>query len=234
MCKSRVDSGTRQIATWAALKKLMRTKFVPVHHKRELFQRLQTLSQGSKSVDEYFKSIELALMRTDIDEDEEATMARFMGGLNQEIAHLVELHNYESVDEMVQMAQKIEKQLKRKSQGGRQNSASTPWKPSTSRTPWQQNKGNSTTPLQAKPSFSQGNQVKKFTPTNSSKGNTSNSSGTTTSHSSSIQCFRCLGLGHIASHCPNQKTMIILDDGTYVSEEEEEDVPTDLNALNLP
>ena len=40
MCKSRADNGTRQIATWAALKKLMRTKFVPVHHKRELFQKL--------------------------------------------------------------------------------------------------------------------------------------------------------------------------------------------------
>ena len=79
----------------------------------------------------------MALMRADIDEEKEATMARFMGGLNKEIAHLVELHHYETIDDMVQMVEKIEKQLKRKSQGARQNSVSTPWKPTQeNHPPW--------------------------------------------------------------------------------------------------
>ena len=59
-------------------------------------------------MDEYYRDIELAMMRANINEDNEATMARFMGDLNREIAHLVELHNYDTIEKMVQMAEKVE------------------------------------------------------------------------------------------------------------------------------
>ena len=32
----------------------------------------------------------------------------------------------------------------------------------------------------------------------------------TSSKASSIKCFKCLGKGHIASQCPNKKTMVVL------------------------
>ena len=236
LCRSRSDNGTRKIATWAALKKLMRAKYVPVHHKRELFQKLQTLSQGSKTVDEYYKEIELAMMRANVDEDEEATMARFMGGLNKEIANMVELHHYTTIEDMVQMAEKIEKQLKRRPQNTRQPSgSSTNWRTNAdNRPPWQRNRQNSGPPTFGKPNPNQGpTSGKKFTPSTSSKGNVSNSSNSVSTNSSSIQCFRCLGRGHIASQCPNQRTMTLLDDGTYISDDEEENVTNELAALSL-
>ena len=107
----------------------MCTKYVLAHHKREIFQKFQSLTQGEKSVDEYYRDIELAMMRANVDEDDEATMAQFMGGFNREIAHLVELHNYETIDDIVQMAEKVEKQLKRRPQGNRANSGTpSSWK----------------------------------------------------------------------------------------------------------
>jgi hypothetical protein len=36
---------------------------VPNHYYRELYMKLQGLNQGSKFVDEYFKEIEIALIR---------------------------------------------------------------------------------------------------------------------------------------------------------------------------
>ena len=114
----------------------MRAKYVPPHHKREIFQKFQSLSQGSKTVDEYYRDIELAMMRANVDEDDEATMARFMGDLNREIAHLVELHNYDTIDEMVQMAKKVERQLKRRQPVARQNQGpNTSWKNNNNRPP---------------------------------------------------------------------------------------------------
>jgi len=47
---------------------------VPNHYYRELYQRLQSLSQGTKNVDEYFKEMELARIQANIGEDKEATM----------------------------------------------------------------------------------------------------------------------------------------------------------------
>ena len=73
------------------MKQIMRRRFVPSYYYRDLHQRLQTLTQGSMSVDEYHKEMEITMIRANVDEDREATMARFLSGLNKNIADLVEL-----------------------------------------------------------------------------------------------------------------------------------------------
>jgi hypothetical protein len=64
--------GRDHINTWAEMKCVMRRRFIPSSYRRDLRNRLQTLKQGSKSVDEYFKEMELLLIRSDIREDEES------------------------------------------------------------------------------------------------------------------------------------------------------------------
>ena len=72
--------------------------------------------------------MELAIIRANIDEDRKATMARFLHGLNKNIADLVELHHYVDMDDMLHMAIKIGKQLKFKSSKGNSTSSSSSWK----------------------------------------------------------------------------------------------------------
>ena len=66
---------------------LMRRRFVPNHYYRDLYLKLQGLKQGSRSEDEYFKEMEIAMIRVNVIEDREATMARFLNGLNRDIAN---------------------------------------------------------------------------------------------------------------------------------------------------
>ena len=40
------------------------------------------------------------------------------------------------------------------------------------------------------------------------------------SKSSEVRCFKCIGRGHIASQCPNRRTMILREDGGFESKEE--------------
>ena len=51
----------------------------------------------------------MIMTRADVEEDEKATMARFLGGLNKEIADRVELQHYVELEDMVHLAIKIEK-----------------------------------------------------------------------------------------------------------------------------
>ena len=76
---------------------MMRRRFVPSSYYRDLRNRLQTLRQGSKFVDGYFREMELLLVRSGIREDEESKMARFLNGLNEEISGFVEMVPYNNL-----------------------------------------------------------------------------------------------------------------------------------------
>ena len=61
-----------------------------------------------------------------MEEDREDTMARFLNGLNWEIANIVDLQHYVEIEEMVH---KIEQQLKRRGNThATPSSSSTLWK----------------------------------------------------------------------------------------------------------
>jgi hypothetical protein len=41
----------------------MHKRFIPNHYTCDLFNKLQKLTQGTKSVEEYFKEMEMTMMR---------------------------------------------------------------------------------------------------------------------------------------------------------------------------
>ncbi|KAL4303372.1 hypothetical protein GQ457_10G010480 [Hibiscus cannabinus] len=184
---NRRRNGERPVSTWDEMKAIMRKRFIPTHYHRELLRKLQNLTQGSMSVEDYFKEMELAMIRANIEEDQETTIARFVSGLNPEIADTVELQYYVDLEEVVHLAMKVEKQLKRKAKPNKGDVGI-----SKSQQPLDMNRGKQTV---------------------------------TPSRNRDIQCFKCLGRGHIASQCPNRHTMVIRESGEIEtdSEKEEED-----------
>ena len=119
----------RTIETWEEMKATMRRWFVPSHYYRDLYQKLQSLTQGYRSMNDYHKEMEIAMIRANVEKDREATMARFLNGLNRDIANVVELQHYVELEDMVHMAIKVERQLKRKGTRSFQNLvSSTSWR----------------------------------------------------------------------------------------------------------
>jgi hypothetical protein len=118
------------------MKRVMRRRFIPSSYWRDLHNRLQTLKQGSKLVDEYIKEMELLLIRSDIREDEESRMARFLHGLDDDISSFVEMFPYQTlqvlVDQAMHTERKIQQEGRGRSYGGRSVSISWRWQqPST-------------------------------------------------------------------------------------------------------
>lgn len=47
MLNDREEAGQGAIRTWAEMKREMRARFVPKHHRRDLFDKLQNLNRGN-------------------------------------------------------------------------------------------------------------------------------------------------------------------------------------------
>ncbi|XP_071933133.1 uncharacterized protein [Coffea arabica] len=214
-------SGEYPITTWTELKGVMKKRFVPSHYHRDLYLKLQNLTQGAKSVEDYHKEMEIAMLRADIVEDREATMARFLSGLRPEIADQVEMHHYVDLHDMLDKAIKIERRLKRRGPI-RQNSnfqvgnwRNQPFKREVS-------------PSSAFPLAKQGGTTKEsLRPNAPSSKPPSRGDGRPTHEVSKVRyrdtkCFKCQGFGHIASQCPNQRVMLILPNGEVQTDEEDE------------
>ena len=52
----------------------------------------------------------MLVIKANIEEDMEVTMARFTGGLNKDIVEVVELQHCAEMEDLVSMAMKVEKQ----------------------------------------------------------------------------------------------------------------------------
>jgi len=89
------------INTWQDIKRVLRERFVPSYYGGDLHNKLQRLIQGNRSVNEYYEEMEVSLIRAQIEESQEATMVRFLHGLNREIQDIIELHHYASLEDLI-------------------------------------------------------------------------------------------------------------------------------------
>lgn len=98
-------------ATWPVLKQRMKSRFVPPYYQRDLRLKLQSLTQGSKTVEEYYQELLIGLARCDIHEDDVETSARFFGGLNRDIQNIVDYKEWNRFSQLYHIALKAEREV---------------------------------------------------------------------------------------------------------------------------
>ena len=154
---------------------------------------LQALRQGKRSVEEYVKEFETLMARCDIEESTFESIARFINGLKMDIANVVELQQYNSLEDVIKLASRVERQHRRRAQKSSYHHKSDDGEKEEKR---EDGKGKGKVVV--------GEVVDQ------------------TQHKKSrdIKCFKCLGLGHIASQCPNKRVMVMKGDKVESEEEE--------------
>jgi len=204
----------RPVSTWEELKTIMKKRYVPRHYYRELFNRLQMITHGNKSMEENQKELEVAMIRANVNEDEEVTMSRFLNGLNRDIANVVELQPYVDLEELVHLAIKVEGQLKRKgnTRSEAYTGSSSGWK-----TNYRREGSASSKPLVTSKVAEPTSMKKQVSANDKIKGEVQ------PKRNRDIKCFKCQGLGYYALECANHQVMILRDDEEIVSISKESD-----------
>ncbi|VFQ86920.1 unnamed protein product [Cuscuta campestris] len=72
-CTKRIRSEKPPVDSWQKMRSLLKKKFLPTEYSRENFAKLQTLRQGTKSVEDYTREFEELLLMCDLQENEGQT-----------------------------------------------------------------------------------------------------------------------------------------------------------------
>ena len=97
------------------MKAKLKARFLPPNYIQNNYAALHHLTQGSMSVEEYTREFEKLLIKCDLQEEEEQTIVRYLGGLDPKYSHVVELQSYTTFDEVCVLAHKVETQVKSRS-----------------------------------------------------------------------------------------------------------------------
>jgi len=137
-------------------------------------------------VEDYYKEMDTLMERLDLDEDMETLMARFLNGLNKEIANKVDLQPYFDIEEMLHLAIKVEKQLSTK------RTRYTSSKPSSSfNSSW---KKENRSDFRSRDKFVNENSKEKGESSMKRKAKLEESK----ERNRDIKCWKCQGLGHVS------------------------------------
>ncbi|KAJ9541339.1 hypothetical protein OSB04_027845 [Centaurea solstitialis] len=201
--KRRYREGKYKVESWDKMKRLLKSKFLPVNHRQESFLDYHNLRQQSLSVEAFIAEFERLRMCCGIDEEEEQTIARFLGALRSEISDVVYLQQYWSFNDVCRLAFQVEKQLLTKQ---RPNTRPPP----TARPPAATSSQPRAGPIKADP-----------LPT--PVPHTGSSSGTFRD-----RCFKCQGIGHLKRDCPNKQVLAFVDEPAPTYDTDGDDEETEI------
>ncbi|XP_022841858.1 uncharacterized protein LOC111365534 [Olea europaea var. sylvestris] len=202
------------------MKKQLKAAFLPFNYSRTLYQHLQNLRQGNRSVDAYSIEFYPLIARNDVGESEDQLVARYIGGLRLNLQDVVNMFSPISVSEAHQRALQAENQQQRRSIvgifGGPSGGGGRQFAPNPTSGPFQ--------------SFtSRGRDVDRDTrpvvPPTANPGGWAPPGG----RGRGSQCFGCGGFGHLRNDCPSHGRP---RPGLFIGETTQADINNPVHAEN--
>ncbi|CAA0811876.1 F-box associated ubiquitination effector family protein, partial [Striga hermonthica] len=103
--------GKQPLVSWTKFREVVEREFVPFNYDSIVYQQLQSLRQGTRSVTEYTTEFHRLLTRVDLRETKNQLVSRYVGGLRAGIRDMLNMFRPESISDAHQRALLVELQL---------------------------------------------------------------------------------------------------------------------------
>ncbi|KAI9166035.1 hypothetical protein LWI28_025083 [Acer negundo] len=91
--------GQNPITLWSEMKIRLREKYLPTYYRSALLDQYLNIKQSSSNVNDYMSVFDDLLIRCNIKEEPDVTIARFLNGLKFEVKRVVSIHNPETLED---------------------------------------------------------------------------------------------------------------------------------------
>ncbi|CAA7058263.1 unnamed protein product [Microthlaspi erraticum] len=204
-------TGKEPVKSWEKLKKHLRHTFLPHNYDRTMYNRLQNLKQGNRSVDEYATEFSQLLTRNELYDSQIQLVSRFIGGLRPQLKSALAQFDPGTVSEAQRRVATFEQQ-QRSSSWTTSSSRSRPPESTLSPAAGASRDTSDPTPISLRPpQMPEEAQLRRSTRPNA------------------LRCYGCGEAGHRQTACPNQSRRgLLIDDSApdqlpvYDSQEETE------------
>lgn len=99
-----------KISSWSKLCKHLEWAFLPYNYEQSLFQKLHTLRQNTRSVNDYTKEFFDLVMRIDVRDSEPKLVVRYIAGLHSTLQDTLSMFMVSSLSEAYQRALLLDQQ----------------------------------------------------------------------------------------------------------------------------
>ncbi|XP_028551234.1 uncharacterized protein LOC110091993 [Dendrobium catenatum] len=195
LLQNRQWEGKSPIRSWVRMKQLMRRHFLPTDFEQLLYLQYQHCRQGQRSVSEYTEEFYRLSARNNLMESENQLVARYIGGLKENLQDKLELNSVWSLSQAVNFALKAEAQSQRQFRSHASRRTVTDGNMGTSRATTPPTKPQPTAP--AAPSNVASEVKGVLRPRASIRENPY-------AKPNVIKCFRYLQPGHKSNECPSR------------------------------
>ncbi|CAL9218463.1 unnamed protein product, partial [Arabidopsis halleri] len=211
---TRARTNKSPIKTWEKLKKKLQQTFLPHNYDRTMYNRLQNLKQGSRTVDEYANEFSVLLTRNEIRDSEAQLVSRFIGGLRTQLQNSLAQFDPTSIAEAHRRAASFEQQQR-----------ATNWSTTASKSRVQ-DQSTGQTSIQTRDNSDKNGPATR--PENPAEEQVLRRS----TRPNALRCFSCGEQGHRQTACPHQTRRGLLIDGNkeeaiYDSDGEEDQLEDD-------
>ena len=100
-------NGKKKIQTWEKMKKELKRKYISFNYCQDIYLKIQNLKQQDLSVEEYSAEFENLIIDGDLQESKEQVIACYLVGLRFDIARVICMQPYSTLEGVIKLALKV-------------------------------------------------------------------------------------------------------------------------------